>query len=207
MSADSLTPHELIDIVAGYYPRVDLSDFGPNDDPDDFVQQTPEFKIWMARMDEGWDRMDEWRQLLDRMRLDLSTLNIQNNTIPLEWCYSTSAYPKNAPKLAHGDTFSVLVARVSMLAPVYEIYESRRRIVMTGMDRDQMRYRDQRQTHELSPEYQHAADVLARAIEEQYGYQRLWPEVLDIRIVHLAVWGYTVNRITLADALFSNYRL
>ena len=86
------------------------------------------------------------------------------------------------------------------------MYETSARIVWKPHMKD-LQWADHRRTHDISPAFQPVADAFARAIEERYGYQRLGPEVLDIQLLDVAMWEEGWYTGTLAQALFSVYRL
>ena len=104
--------------------------------------------------------------------------------------------------------FTSLVVRVSFLAPVYEMYESSSRMVVPAQKGARPTHKDHRRTHDISPAFQPAAEVFARAIEAHYeGYRRVGPEVLDLELINVLLWEGGWYRGKLVEALFSDYRL
>ena len=67
-------------------------------------------------------------------------------------------------------------------------------------------YINQRRTHTISPALRPAADAFARAIEAQYGYERVGPDILNIQLLNTAMWEEQWYTGTLGKALFSQYR-
>ncbi len=200
-----LSPVELLEIVRTYYPPVrprDLEEWGAHE----ALRASPHYRRFMDRRRVGDEQAHEWRALIRNLAPDLPTYKLWDHTAPSHNSYEAAAYWRDAPRPTHGTIRTSLVVRVSYLAPVYEIYESHVRIVFVGPDKDRINFRDRKRMHDISEPFLPAADAFAQAIADQYGYQRLYPDVLDLQIMHMLNWDSGGSTSSMAEALFAEYR-
>jgi hypothetical protein len=207
MTPHELSVQELLDIIPRYFAPIRREDLEDSDVFNRLEATSPEYRAWLARRQEGWNHYMEWRDLVVSLKPLLPEYDLWNQTAPVLFSsYEAEVYRNDAPKAADGVIRTSLVIRMSCLAPVYEMYESSARVVWKP-HMERLQWADHRRTHELSPAFQPAADAFARAIEEHYRSQRLGPEVLDIQLFNVAIWEKGWYTGTLAEALFSEYRL
>lgn len=205
-SSDSLI-RELMDVVDRYFPPIRREAF---EDPDMFERLaagSPRYKAWRARRDEGWLSLGEFGKVIDALKPELPGYKLRHVTAPVMSCYEAQVWPVDKPELADGVEYTSLVVRVSFLAPVYEMYESRWNVIVPKLKSSRHSYTATRRTHDISPAFQPAAEAFARAIEAHYGYRRVSPQVLDIQLLNRAMWEDGYYRGTMREALFSSYRL
>ena len=207
MGKNGSSASQLLDIVEQYYPPIRREDFKDPGMLDRMEASSPMYKAWMAKRAEGWLNYRTWDTVVGSLRPELPEYKLRNETAPFMSCYEVEVRRKDDPELADGVVYTSLVVRVSFLAPVYEMYESRWRMEVPALKSSGVRYKDLRRTHDISPAFQPAADAFARAIEAHYGYRLVGPEVLDLELVNVLLWESGYYRGTLRDALFSEYRL
>lgn len=221
-SSGKLSTMDLLDIVRRYYYSPWRLDQVNEPGGYERLLETPEFKAWRAAREDAWSRRREWSALLKDVQHELPGFYVRNEANPSTSCYEVAVWiedPENPfdpvdPKPPKdGKIFAKVVVRVSYFAPVYELYETSEQAVyrpggrVDEQGRQWPSYINFRRTHTIRPALRPAADALARAIEAHYGYQLVDPDVLNIQLVNTALWEDGVNRGTLREALFSDYRL
>ena len=171
---------------------------------DDKLERSPELK----RFDDAWEqalkKLDQWRALMDELRVELPHLNIGHATATCDPCFKCMVYTNREPVSSDQREDEprlhrwTVVGCLSVLAPVYTVYgvqyDYKGREVSPAASRIFF--------DPLPPEMQAPAEVIARKIEARYGAEALPRESAEIR-VPLIVHFKEPPETTLFHALFT----
>ncbi|HEX5753694.1 MAG TPA: hypothetical protein VFZ09_46320 [Archangium sp.] len=170
---------------------------------DDKLERSPELKRFHAVWKQALKNLDQWRALMDELRVELPHLNIGHPTATCDPCFKCMVYTNQEP--VSSDPYDdeprsrlwTVVGCLSVLAPVYTVY---------GVQYD-YKGRDVRGSARvffdpLPPEMQAPAEVIARKIEARYRAEALPRESAEIR-VPLIVHFKEPPETTLFHALFT----
>jgi len=200
-----LTVRDLMDIVRHYFPPITVDEIL---DEEAMAErwESEQYKQWLAMREDCGARREEWYALLRELREEMPAWAIRDETWPSCCSYEAVIRPEGRKPAGHGETHTLLIVRVSALAPVWEAYMTSSVIRMVGPRRDRIQYTERRRSHDIEPEYQPVVDAFDRVINARRGpHQRLFEDVTGIRMLHTLDWQSGWNRSTLGDLLFSRY--
>ena len=205
LNEGELTVRDLMDIVRHYFPPITVEEIR---DEEAMAErwESEQYKLWAAMQLECGERRREWHALIEEVREELPAYEMRSDTWPRCSSHEALIWRKDDPPLSDGITDTSLIVRASLLAPVWEAYETSSVIRMVGPKRDRVRYTERRRTHDVSAEFEPAAKVFGRAINARRGpHQRLYADVTGIRMLHTLDWHTGWNRSNLGELLFSEY--
>ncbi len=149
-------------------------------DYDHRPETPPEYERLCELWEQELKKPDRWRALLQGLRRDLPEFIIGNATATPDACfrcavYSYTQHPRKSLRF-------IVVGCVSILAPVYTVYG-----VEYGQD-DAKRAKPMVCFEPLPSEMRHPADVVARKIEEIFGFSALPREIAETPVPLIVHW-------------------
>lgn len=170
---------------------------------DDKLERSPELKRFHAVWKQALKNLDQWRALMDELRVAFPHLNIGHATATCDSCFKCMVYTNREPVPSDRQEDEprsrgwAVVGCLSVLAPVYTVY---------GVQYDYYKGREviaaRLFLEPLPPEMQVLAEVIARKIEAMYGAEALPREIAEIR-VPVIVHRKEPPETTLFHALFT----
>ncbi len=195
------TANELIEIAYHYYPRLQHRRFDTADEDDYAHMATPQYHALSAAHKQGVARLGEWKRLVDALEDEWPDHLVKDMTAPysLEPAYVVMVGVPEWPQAEPGFPEPRIMAMVSMLAPVYYIYESRENPIEATTVRDSVIVR-----HTFSPAAIPMVNRIEREIATRYGYHRIDSETGDTIVHGILAGNLTYGEVTLVDALLSD---
>jgi hypothetical protein len=161
-------------------------------------ERSPETDRLHTLWKQEWQRMDEWRAMLEELRQELPGFSVNQVTTTSDACFRCAIYPPKEQR--EGLRVQVVVGCMSIIAPVYTVYglqyEYRPKKLLKSSN-------EQLFFDALPPELRAPADAIARRIESRFSVSRLPPEITATPIP-LFVDLKRPPHATLFHALFSS---
>jgi hypothetical protein len=161
-------------------------------------EKSPEIVRLEARWEEELGCLDRWHGFLRDLRQELPSFTIGDGTATPDACFRCVAYPVKGQKGQPLPEFRwVVVGCVSIVAPVHIVYA-------VEYGRDSKTGHGSKLMFEPFPsEMKLPADVIARKIEETFGFSKLPRELAEMPVPLFVQW-VEPPRTTLFHALFTN---
>lgn len=163
---------------------------------------TPQYRALKTAHERGMANLGTWTQLVETLKSEWQGHFVKDMTRPYllepgyvlmigtgEWPQAEAAFPE--PRL---------IAIVSMLAPIFYIYESRTNPGEAQTNRDSVITR-----HDFSPDAAPIVASIERAIVKRFGYHRVDGKTGETIVPGIAVGHVTYGQVTVVDALLNNY--
>jgi len=172
---------------------------------DDKLERSPEAERFHEAWEQALENHDQWRALMDELRVAFPHLNIGDATATCDSCFKCMVYTNREPVSSDQREDEprlhrwTVVGCLSVLAPVYTVYgvqyDYKGREVSPAASRVFF--------DPLPPEMQALAEVIARKIEARFGAEVLPREIAETRIP-LIVHRKEPPETTLFHALFTS---
>lgn len=144
--------------------------FRPDKEYNFRLENSPENERFHAIWRQAMQRMDEWWDMVEELRLDLPDFTLGNITATSDSCFRCGAYAARVGP--HDRSPWVVVGCMSIIAPLYTVFG-----VRFERDSSGERIRDGAVFDPLPAEMRPAAEAIARRIEGRFGVSPLPLEV------------------------------
>lgn len=191
--AVNLSTDELFELVYKYHPKLgNPSKYLPLE-WDECYSTAPETQARRAIEGEALRDDERWIALVGALQKQFPRHWIADTTHShRRACYAVTIAYQHSPE---HDIDKVLVVCASFLAPLYFLYESHRR---EGEDATII--------YEPTLETASIVDGIQREMASRLDYQRIDPKIAAMQAPDICVGNLLPGEVTLADALFTDYR-
>ncbi|HEY8208868.1 MAG TPA: hypothetical protein VIG99_15365 [Myxococcaceae bacterium] len=164
-------------------------------------REAPERKRFQEAWERALSKQERWQDMVDRVQSELPNASVSDTTAPYAMASQRCCvYLMNREADEPARTYNVVIALASVLVPYYHLYQ-------VGIENEAGDYiRGPPQPRPRDGTEGRVADLLARHVEQETGYQEFPSEYESIVVPEISVRNLLPGRATLLDALFDDAR-